>query len=46
MRGPETADISGFMLEYGPDDNQGSDAVFVTEIDGEGQFSQVTQVTR
>jgi hypothetical protein len=27
-----TFDIGGFMLSYGPDDNQGSDQVFLTVI--------------
>jgi len=46
MRTPNVADIGGFTMDYGPGDNQGSDAVFVTEIDAEGQFRLVEQLTR
>ena len=34
-------DIDGFKLDYGPGDNQGSDAVFVTVIGEDGGLHQV-----
>lgn len=34
----EGLDIDGFPLAYGTDDNQGSDQVFLTVIDGEGRY--------
>ena len=33
-----TIDIDGFELEYGPRDNQGSDAVFMTVINADGDL--------
>ncbi|MCY3542869.1 MAG: ABC transporter substrate-binding protein [Chloroflexi bacterium] len=33
-----TIDIDGFELEYGPDDNQGSDEVFMTVINADGDL--------
>lgn len=38
-------DLGGFVVEYGPQDNQGSDAVFLTVI-REGRFVPVTRLTR
>ncbi len=38
-------DLGGFVVEYGPHDNQGSDAVFLTVI-REGRFLPVTRLTR
>ena len=35
---PEPIDLDGFELHYGADDNQGSDAVFLTMIDEEGKY--------
>ena len=40
------ASIDGFELVYGPEDNQGSDAVFITVMDAEGQFREVKGLTR
>ena len=37
-------DFGGFQVRYGPDDNQGSDRVFMTRIDGEGEFQPVTNL--
>ncbi len=37
----EDVDIDGFPLTYGTDDNQGSDRVFVTVIDGDGRYRPV-----
>ncbi len=41
IRSNETVDIDGFPLQYGPEDNQGSDAVFVTVLGEDGRFRQV-----
>lgn len=38
-------DLGGFVVEYGPRDNQGSDAVFLTVI-REGRFVPVTELSR
>ena len=35
---PEPIDIDGFELRYGDNDNQGSDTVFLTMIDDDGQY--------
>lgn len=43
--GTASFSIDGFELAYGPGDNQGSDAVFVTVIDYEGQFRVVDRLT-
>ncbi|MBP7064527.1 ABC transporter substrate-binding protein [Ferrovibrio sp.] len=34
-------DLGGVTLGFGPDDNQGSDAVFLTRIDAEGRFQSI-----
>ena len=36
-------DIAGLQLQYGPGDNQGSDAVFLTRINDAGQFELVEE---
>ncbi len=41
LRGPETIDLDGFRLWYGPNDNQGSDAVYLTMIDEGGNYRPV-----
>ncbi|MXX54375.1 MAG: ABC transporter substrate-binding protein, partial [Gemmatimonadetes bacterium] len=38
-------DLGGFVVEYGPGDNQGSDAVFLTVI-RDGRFVPVMRLTR
>ncbi len=38
-------DLGGFVVEYGPEDNQGSDVVFLTVIQG-GEFRPVTRLVR
>ncbi len=38
-------DLGGFAVAYGPEDNQGSDAVFLTVI-REGRFVPITRLTR
>ena len=44
IRSGETVDIDGFPLQYGPEDNQGSDAVFVTVLGADGQYRQVDRL--
>ncbi len=34
-------DLDGFQLRYGDSDNQGSDAVFLTVIDSDGQYRSI-----
>ena len=41
LRDAGTIDIDGIPLKYGPDDNQGSDAVFLTSIGADGKYDQV-----
>ncbi len=40
----ETIDIDGVRLHYGPGDNQGSDAVFLTVIGADGKYRQVDRL--
>ena len=44
IRDGGTTDIDGFPLQYGPEDNQGSDAVFVTVLGGGGKYRQVDKL--
>ena len=37
----ETIDIDGMQLKFGPQDNQGSDAVFLTVMGADGDYRQV-----
>ena len=41
LRDAGTIDIDGVALQYGPEDNQGSDAVFVTIIGADGRYQRV-----
>ncbi len=41
LRNAGTIDIDGIQLKYGPDDNQGSDAVFLTSIGPSGKYQQL-----
>ena len=41
LRKAETIDLDGFLLRYGPADNQGSDQVYLTIIDSQGRFRSV-----
>ncbi len=36
-----TTDLDGFKLRYGENDNQGSDAVFLTTIGGDGRYKPI-----
>ena len=44
LRQAGAIDMDGFLLEYGADDNQGSDAVFVTVIGASGDYRSVTNL--
>ena len=41
VRNAGAIEIDGIQLEYGPDDNQGSDAVFLTVIGADGKYHGV-----
>ena len=41
IRGARGIDIDGFQLVYGREDNQGSDAVFLTVIGPDGRYRSV-----
>ena len=41
LRGSEAFDIDGFALQFGEDDNQGSDAVFMSVIGFDGRYYPV-----
>ncbi len=41
LHSPEAIDIDGMQLQYGPDDNQGSDSVFLTVIGHDGEYRQI-----
>ncbi len=44
LRSSETIDLNGLTLQYGPGDNQGSDAVFVTVIGDDGNYRLVSNL--
>lgn len=44
LRTEQAIDINGFQLNYGPEDNQGSDTVFLTMIDGDGSFLPISRL--
>ena len=41
LSGPELTDLDGFELRFGEDDNQGSDAVFLTVIGPDGRYRPI-----
>ncbi len=41
LRSADAIDLGGFALRYGEDDNQGSDAVFVTVIGRDGRYNPI-----
>ena len=41
---PEPIDIDGIRLKFGPRDNQGSDAVFLTVMEADGDYRQVEKL--
>ena len=40
----DVMEIDGFELKYGPNDNQGSDSVFLTVIGEDGKYRQVDKL--
>ena len=46
LRRTPAIDLGGFELSYGPADNQGSDRVYLTVIDGNGEVRPVLEMTR
>ncbi len=45
LRTGDSISLDGFMLQYGVDDNQGSDRVFLTAIATDGQYTPVETLT-
>ena len=45
IRNNQSVAIDGFPLRYGPEDNQGSDAVFITVLGEDGRYRQVDSLT-
>ena len=41
LRGAGRIDMGGFVLEFGPDDYQGSDAVYLTSVGPDGEYLPV-----
>ena len=41
LSGPELTDLGGFQLRFGKNDNQGSDAVFLTVIGPDGRYHPI-----
>ncbi len=46
VRDAGAMEIDGMQLKYGPDDNQGSDAVFLTVLGTDGKYHRVEKLTR
>ena len=46
LRGQDVVDLDGFELRYGIDDNQGSDAVFLTVIGDDGRYHPIETLRR
>lgn len=44
LRGLDVVDLDGFELRYGPSDNQGSDAVFLTVIGNDGSYHPIKRL--
>ena len=44
VRNAGSIDIQGMALQYGPGDNQGSDAVYLTVIGADGKYQQVSNL--
>ncbi len=45
LRRMEDVDLDGFRLSYGEDDNQGSDAVFLTMIGADGRYRPIRKLS-
>lgn len=41
-----TIDLDGLQLQYGPGDNQGSDEVYLTRINADGEYERVDRIER
>ena len=46
LRRADVIDLEGFKLRYGDGDNQGSDAVFLTILDSDGQYRPIRSLKR
>lgn len=46
FRQASAMDLGGFELSYGPDDNQGSDRVYLTKIDANGEVRPIARMSR
>ena len=46
LRQSSSIDLDGFELEFGPNDNQGSDRVWLTVVDHRGEVRAVQKMTR
>lgn len=44
IQGSSVIDIDGFELSFGPGDNQGSDAIFLTEIGHDGKYHIIDEL--
>ena len=44
LRSPEPIDLDGFALQFGEGDNQGSDTVFLTMIDENGEYVAIDRL--
>ena len=44
--GSDPIDIDGLQLQYGPGDNQGSDEVYLTRINADGEYERVDSIER
>ena len=44
LRSSEPIDLDGFALQFGEDDNQGSDTVFLTMIDEDGEYVAIDRL--
>lgn len=46
LRGMSAVDLGGFELSYGPADNQGSDRVYLTRMDANGEVRPAARMVR
>lgn len=44
LRDGEPIDLGGFQVQFGSSDNQGSDRVFITRIDANGEFQPIVNL--
>ena len=45
IRAIDELDLGGIVLRYGPQDNQGMDSVFLTEIQADGSFKAIERLS-